>query len=326
MVVDDRAHPADGSSADGDRVAGDGSLVDAPVQMQQDQPSRRLAEVVYAGDGLLAAVATLVQVDRAELVRTADPVDLVRDRAFVGVGAEPGSAGGHAQGFESPAAGHSRAGLGQRVPPAGQHVLGHHEVDDRQVPVLAERGHAPPEAERFVLVVRLGQPARLVHDGVRADLQEISDRTVEGPGPDQRQDLHVRTRGGFGLGPEHHLGQEVEQRSAARTLGVDPRHAVDVGEDEMLFDTTVEVEREVFGARPVGEGGDVLAADGVQPGQAFGAGDLENGAVGPVGDDHATLCGSLFAEGVAVVPRGVGGEEVAGAGHRPALGMPGQDG
>ena len=78
--------------------------------MQQDQPSRRLAEVVYAGDGLLAAVATLVQVDRAELVRTADPVDLVRDGLLVGVDALPGAGGGDPSGLVRPGAGRSGPG------------------------------------------------------------------------------------------------------------------------------------------------------------------------------------------------------------------------
>ncbi len=64
--------------------------VGAAVQVQQNQHARRFAQVVDPGDGLLAAVAALVQVDRA-LAGPADPADLVRDGPLVGVDAEPGS-------------------------------------------------------------------------------------------------------------------------------------------------------------------------------------------------------------------------------------------
>ena len=52
--------------------------------MQQDQPARRLAQVLHPRHRFLAAVAALVQVDGH-----ADQADLVGDRAVVGLEAQP---------------------------------------------------------------------------------------------------------------------------------------------------------------------------------------------------------------------------------------------
>ena len=57
----------------------------AAVEVQEDQPARRLAQVLDPGDRLLAPVAALLQVHRR-----ADPAQLVRDGAVVGLEAEAG--------------------------------------------------------------------------------------------------------------------------------------------------------------------------------------------------------------------------------------------
>ncbi len=64
----------------------------AAVQVQEDQPARRLAQVVDPGDGLLAAVAALLEVDGG-----ADPAQLVGDGPVVGLQAQPGAVGLDAQ-------------------------------------------------------------------------------------------------------------------------------------------------------------------------------------------------------------------------------------
>ena len=61
-----------------------GSTCPDPSRCEEDQAARRATEVVHPRDGLLAAVAALVQVHRGP-----QPVDLVDDRAVVGL--EPGS-------------------------------------------------------------------------------------------------------------------------------------------------------------------------------------------------------------------------------------------
>ena len=74
-----------------------GQGVRAAVQVQPDQPAGRPAQVVHPGDGLLAAVAALVQVDR-----DAEQPDLVGDGAVVGVQPDPGHAGGDPPSLERP--------------------------------------------------------------------------------------------------------------------------------------------------------------------------------------------------------------------------------
>ena len=243
--------------------------------------------------------------DGALLGRTTDPVDLVRDRPFVGVGTQPGAAGGDPQRVVRPAARHPGAGLDECVPPAQQDELGHDEVDDRQVAVLAEGWHPSPESQRLVLVMRLRQVARLVDVRVGGDLEQLGDRSGHRAGTDEGEHLHVCSRGRLRLGPEHHLGEEPGEGLAAYALGVDPGDAVDVGQDEVFLDAAVGVERQILRAPAVGECGDVLARDGVQPAQAFLAGDLDDGAVGAVDDDDPGGGGSLFPEWITEVPRGL---------------------
>ena len=84
VVLDGGAEEADRAAVEQHRRARRGQLVPLAGQVQQHQPARRPAEVVHPGDRLLAAVAALVQVHRG-----ADPADLVRDRAVVGLEAEP---------------------------------------------------------------------------------------------------------------------------------------------------------------------------------------------------------------------------------------------
>ena len=68
--------------------------IDAAVKMQAHEAARRPAEVVDPGNGFLAAVATLVQMDGYT-----EQADLVRDSSVVGVKADPRHAGGNPAGL-----------------------------------------------------------------------------------------------------------------------------------------------------------------------------------------------------------------------------------
>ena len=79
------SRPTTRPCAGGHRVAGLRQGAGRSVQIQHDQPARRPAEVVHPGDGLLAPVAALLQVDRG-----AAATDLVRNGPVVGVHAPRG--------------------------------------------------------------------------------------------------------------------------------------------------------------------------------------------------------------------------------------------
>ena len=93
VVARDRRHVADRRGhRPGPSLALRRQDVARPVEVQEDQPTRRPAEVVHPRDRLLPAVAALVQVHGR-----AQPVDLVRDGAVVGLEAEPRTPRGDAQ-------------------------------------------------------------------------------------------------------------------------------------------------------------------------------------------------------------------------------------
>ena len=86
-----------------------GQPVGRAVKVQQDEATRRPAQVVHAGDGLLAPVAALVEVDGP-----LEQPDLVGDRAVVGVDAEARRARRDAQGLPGPRACRAAVPLGPR--------------------------------------------------------------------------------------------------------------------------------------------------------------------------------------------------------------------
>ncbi len=85
-----------------------GQPVGRAVQVQEDEPPRRVAEVMDPRDGLLAAVAPLVQVHGG-----LDEADLMRQGLVVGVEPGPGDARRDPGGLEGPQAGD---GVGRRQP------------------------------------------------------------------------------------------------------------------------------------------------------------------------------------------------------------------
>src|SRR5215207_10940683 len=117
LVMADRgADEADLALVERHRVAVRGQLVTDPVEVQQDQPARRPAEVVHPGHRLLPAVAPLLQVNRS-----ADPLRLLDDRPVVGLGPQPRPAGGHPQRFVRLHPDQRRAGrLHHRIQPVAR--------------------------------------------------------------------------------------------------------------------------------------------------------------------------------------------------------------
>ena len=118
VVARGAADEPDGATVEQQVGAGARQPVGGAVEVQHRQPPRRPAEGVHAGDGLLAAVAALVEVDGG-----ADPPGFVGDRAVVGVDAEPRLAPGDAQGLEGPQCRTAARPPGRR-PPAGRGAPG----------------------------------------------------------------------------------------------------------------------------------------------------------------------------------------------------------
>ena len=79
------------------------------VQVQPDEPPGRPAQVVHPGDGLLAAVAPLVQVHGGP-----EQPELVGDGPVIAVHPDPGHPGGDPTGFVRPQPGRGVLGQGRR--------------------------------------------------------------------------------------------------------------------------------------------------------------------------------------------------------------------
>ena len=88
------------------------------VEVEQREPARRTTEVVHPRDGLLPAVAALVQVDGR-----AEPADLVGDRPVVGVEPEPWLAPRDPQRLVGPQPAGRAGRLGVRRQPVARHQL-----------------------------------------------------------------------------------------------------------------------------------------------------------------------------------------------------------
>jgi hypothetical protein len=92
VVAHGGAHTADAPTVELHRTPRVRQLAVRPVEVQQHQPARRPAQVVHPRDGLLAAVAALVQVHRGR-----QPAHLVREGAVVGVEPQTRDARRHPQ-------------------------------------------------------------------------------------------------------------------------------------------------------------------------------------------------------------------------------------
>ena len=102
----------------------------------------------------------------------------------------------------------------------------------------------------------------------------------------------------------------------AAGLDVEPHRVVDVGEHGVVLDAALGVEDQGLGAGAVGEVGDLLGEQQVQPAQPLGTGDAHDAAVGAVDDAGPADQRALLAERVAVV----GGDGSVGAGVGATVG------
>ena len=251
-----------------DRVAVAGQPVLAAVQAQEDQPPRRVAEVVHSRDRLLAAVAALVQVHGG-----LDPADLVRDGPVVGVQAEPGDVRGDPERLERP---HAR----RRGPPP-------HQVPGRvRQPVPRHDQVMVPNGPGFTLARTPSSPAAM----------------SPAAGPSTVSTAWSPADVGH-LDPQHepHGLEELHQRRGGARLHVHPRRGAVVGQRQVVFDVPVRAEDERLRARSGRQPVQRLRGQAVQPAQPVRPGDPDDAAVGPVHHARRLLGRALLAQRVAVV-------------------------
>ena len=98
-AADPVADPTAGPAADPDNRPVHRQNIGGSIKVQQHETARRVPEVVDACHRLLPAVAALGQVDTRS-----DPPDFVRQRAVIGLEADPRNGGGYAKGVERPGA------------------------------------------------------------------------------------------------------------------------------------------------------------------------------------------------------------------------------
>ena len=226
--------------------ASSGSPVDGPlsgaVEVQQDQHARRFAQVVDARDGLLAAVAALVQVHGPPGGRSSRP------RAGSSARRCPRPAGAAAP---PPGAPHrprcrpgARPAAGQSCQPAGTSVARHQQVelDVRRL----GGGHPAHESAA-------GQ--RRPRSGPRAARRcPVRPATAALGSASRARAATTPLVGGLGehVGPEDHLAQVGQQRLAAPRLGVEVGDPAQLGLDPVILDTALAVEAEILGEAPSG--------------------------------------------------------------------------
>ena len=203
---------ADRAAAGEHGVAGR-RAVGRAVEVQQHQHPRRSAQVVHPRDGLLPAVAALVQVDGA-LARAADPADLVRDGPLVGVDAQPRPQRRHPVCLVGPYPGGAHAGGGQPVDASRRRRRGapRRRVRHRRRvrPACGARIHRREGRSRPARRAARSGPG----PSARARRQAAGRSTTAPRGPPARR-RHLR--------PEHHPAQIGQQRLAAPRFGVEIR-------------------------------------------------------------------------------------------------------
>ena len=263
--------------------------VPGPVEVEEDQPARRPTEVVHPGDGLLPAVAPLVQVHGGP-----QPVDLVDDRAVVGLEPEPRPPGRHPQRLGRPDPGewpisHDRNEIRARddqLTPAPRRPR---VVHDRPVcgGVADEVGPRVAPGQRLPRG-RLGR-VRLTEHGVVAG--DVGDLDAE----------HE----------PHRLQPGDERRSGTRLHG-DPRRRAVVDEVQGVLDVALGREDERLDGRAGRQTRHGLRGHRVQPGQTVLTRDGDDRAVGQVDDGEALLEQPLLAHRVPVVGRDPGVDTLGG--------------
>ncbi len=246
-----------------------------------------LPEVVHLGDGLLAAVAALAEMDSA-----AEPVEFVGNGALVGVHADPGTPGGDAQRVDGERSGHPHLGRRDRSGQAFERA----EVDHGLGPgpfaprVLGGGAGVGDTADRAgapgVLPADDGVPAE--DPGGEIGVERADDRMLI---------AHVRD-----LDTQHepHPAEERGECGGLRALEDQPGGAAVVDDADVVLDPALRIEQQGFSGLPGGESGDALTRERVEPGESVGSGDGHD-TTGDLGERRAGREEPLLAERVAVV-------------------------
>jgi hypothetical protein len=122
--------------------------------------------------------------------------------------------------------------------------------------------------------------------------------------PDQRQHRQFRGRvARLDLRPEPHRVQVLQQRLGGAGLHVEVHGAVDVRDDRVVLDPALDVQDQRLGAPALGQRGEVLAGQRVQPAEPVVAGHGEHAAVRAVDHGDGARRRPLLGERVAEVPR-----------------------
>src|SRR4051794_21837748 len=202
VVAHHGADPADLAGAREHRRPRLGQHLAHAVQVQQDQPPGRATQVVHPGDGLLPAVAALVEVDRG-----LQPLQFVRDGSGVASPPDPRAARLHAERLVRRRA-HERC-----AQPVGDRL----DVGARDDEVEHVRGAVPDArhaADEAVLQRGDGVLAlRCREAGRRQDVARLrAHEREDGPLLGHQRGVH----------PQHepHLLEEVDQPGPGAGLGV----------------------------------------------------------------------------------------------------------
>src|SRR5258706_659102 len=246
------------------RIAGLRQPVRAPVQVQHDEPARRMAEVMYPGNGLLAAVAALVQLHGG-----LDPAHLVRDRPVIGVDPEPRPVRGDPQRLVRSGPGQPEAATTQ----AGCDLLDLAALDD-QVRTEAE-----------------------VHDGGRV----VGCVGVNIRPHDREHDVAARDVFCLDAHHEPHRLEEAEQRGRLAGFGVNPRVRAVIDQAEMVLHMTVRAENQRLPGAAGRQVVELLGADAVQPGEPVLASDPDHVPVRAVDEAGRIRQCPLLCEAITVV-------------------------
>ncbi len=257
----------------------------AAVQVQEDQPARRLAEVLHPGDGLLPPVAALLEVHGG-----ADPAQLVRDGPVVGLEAEARAVLLDAQRLvrEDPRRGPGLGGERLQLLPGQEQVTA--------VRRLADGGGGGGPGDR---------PGRQVHDGgVGGAVGDL----------DPVEELHR-----LQVGDQRLLGAGLDVRPDGRAVVDEVQGVLDVAvrrEDQGLGGLAGRQVADVLGEQQVQPAQPVLAGD--RDDAAVGEVD-EAGAVGEgtlLAEQVAVVGGDAFVHALGGNGAGQGQQ---GALHTPSL-------
>ena len=256
-----RGDPPDLAIAEQDGIAVTRQCLRSAIEVEQHESSGWSTQIVHARDRLLPAVAALGQVHRR-----ADPADLVRERAVIGLVSEARCGSRDAQCLERPGA---RGLISQR----GKEFCARHDH-------LATHEHAGS------MVDVLRRIATAITPGIgRANSRHVSrdeprDAIGVGLAHGLPHDGPVRAHVGH-LDAQHEAhGVEVgDERRGIAGLDRDPRGGPVISQVHLVLDVAVRAEDECGGRGARGQGLEMLSGEAVQPRESIGSTDGDDSAM-----------------------------------------------